>query len=436
MKKSKLAAIGLTAALLVGAFAGCSNGSGGSSGKKVTIDIYQFKVETKSALDKAIAQYMKENPNVTITEQTVGGGGDYGGTLKTKFSSGQEPAIFNVGGQTDVHTFTDRLTDLSSQPWVSQAANGTLGGATMNGKIYGMPFDLEGYGLLYNKTIFQKAGIDATKLTTMDAIDQAFATIDAQKAKLGLSAVDAWAAKETWVTANHGMNPMMAAELKNSENAYNAKSINFAYNDAFKKYVDLNVKYGYRPSGTASSINSVDYTTQVEQLFALGKVAVIQQGNWVYPTLKGIDPDLAKNVGIIPIPVESSAGTITGKIPVGVASYWAVNSKRDKDTVAASEKFLNWLYTSDEGKKFIINDFNFIPPFKGYSEDLLKNLDPISQAIEQYVTAGNVSTWVFNDYPSGFTDKVGADINKYIAGQLTWDQFVTNTKNNWSSLRQ
>ncbi|ADU26315.1 ABC transporter substrate-binding protein [Ethanoligenens harbinense] len=434
MKKSKLAALGLAAALMVGTFAGCSSGT--TSGKKVTIDIYQFKVETKSALDKAIAQYEKENPNVTINEQTVGGGGDYAGTLKTKFSSGQEPAIYNIFGQTDTHTWKDKDVDLSNESWVSQAVSGTLGGATLDGKVYGMPFDLEGYGLLYNKTVFQKAGIDASKLTTMDAIEQAYATLDSQKSKLGLTAVTAWAAKETWVTANHGMNPFVAPEFKDDEAAYNSKTLAFNYSDGFKKYVDLNIKYSYKPNGSASSINSIDYTTQVEQLFALGKVAVIQQGNWVIPTIKGIDPDLAKNVGIIPIPVESSAGTITGKIPVGVAAYWAINKDKDADTIAACKKFLNWLYQSDEGKKMIVNNFGFIPPFKNYSASLVSNLDPLSQDIEKYASAGNTISWVFNDYPSGYTDKVGADISKYIAGQLSWDQFVTNTKNNWSSLRQ
>lgn len=436
MKKAfKILSMAMISSALVVSFASCSNGSS-SSGKKVTIDIYNFKVEVKTALDKAITQYEKENPNVTITEQTVGGGADYTGTLRTKFSSGQEPAIFNIFGQTDLHTFADNVVDLSNQPWVSKAVSGTLDDTKLNGKVYGMPFDLESYGLLYNKSIFQKAGIDASSLTTISALDQAFAKLDAQKSSLGLTAVNAWAAKETWVTANHALNPFLAAELKDSESTYNAKSISFTYSDGFKKYVDLTTKYAYKPNGNASSVNSVDYTTQVEQLFALGKVAVVQQGNWVYPTLKGIDPSLAKNVGIIPIPVESSAGTITGKLPVGVAAHWAVNSKKDKDTIAASEKFLNWLYTSTEGEKLIVNDFNFIPPFTGYPESLLKNLDPISQAIEKYVSAGNVTPWVFYNYPSGYQDKEGAEINKYVGGTETWDQFVTNTKSNWAALHQ
>lgn len=433
MKKRNIAAIGVAATLLIGALSGCS---GSGSSKKITIDMFQFKVETKTALDKAVKQFEKENPNITINVQTVGGGGDYAGTLKTKFSSGQEPAIFNVSGQTDVHNYyKDRLVDLSKESWVSKAVKGTLDGATIDGKVYGMPFDLEGYGLLYNKDVFKKAGVDATTIKTFDDLDKALGTIDSQKSTLGLTAVNAFAAKETWITGLHMFNTAIQPEMQTSEKTYNAKSINFTYSDSLKKYVDMSIKYAYKPSGTNSSINSVDYTTQVEQLFALGKVAVIQQGNWVYPTLKGIDANLAANVGVIPIPIESTAGTNDGKIPVGVASYWAINKKKDADTIAACKKFLNWLYLSDEGEKLIVNDFSFIPPFTGYPESLLANLDPISQAIEKYVSAGNVYSWVFNDMPDGFYDKIGAELNKYIAGTETWDQFSSTVKSTWSSLR-
>ena len=45
---------------------------------------------------------------------------------------------------------------------------------------------------------------------------------------------------------------------------------------------------------------SLDYSMQVEQLFSTGKVAVIQQGNWIYPTVEQMDQELAENgIGMI-----------------------------------------------------------------------------------------------------------------------------------------
>src|SRR3712207_1112111 len=111
-KVLSLAAVGLMTTSLL---AGCGNSSEKKSGNDgaTTVDIFQFKVEFKDQFDKLAQEYMKENPDVKINITTVGGGGDYGAALKSKFSSGNEPAIFNVGGPQDVKDWQKKLEDLS-----------------------------------------------------------------------------------------------------------------------------------------------------------------------------------------------------------------------------------------------------------------------------------------------------------------------------------
>lgn len=155
----RIMAVALALTLSTAVFSGCGSGSSDSSGK-VTVDMFQFKVESKTALETAVKDYEAEHSNVTINIQTVGGGQDYGAALKSKFASGDEPTIYNIGGPQDVEDWKAKLEDLSSQPWVSKAYSGTLDAAKKDGKLYGMPFDLEGYGFIYNKALFSKAGID------------------------------------------------------------------------------------------------------------------------------------------------------------------------------------------------------------------------------------------------------------------------------------
>ena len=133
------------------------------SGEKAEIDIFQFKVEIAKELEEAAKAYEEENPNVKINIQTVGGGDDYGAALKAAFQSGSEPDIFNVGGPQDIKDWMDKLEDLSDQPWVDKALEGVLSGATVDDKVYALPFNLEGYGFVYNTEIFKAAGIDAEK---------------------------------------------------------------------------------------------------------------------------------------------------------------------------------------------------------------------------------------------------------------------------------
>lgn len=41
---------------------------------------------------------------------------------------------------------------------------------TADGKLLGLPMAVEGFGLVYNKDLFQKAGVDASSITSMDAL--------------------------------------------------------------------------------------------------------------------------------------------------------------------------------------------------------------------------------------------------------------------------
>jgi raffinose/stachyose/melibiose transport system substrate-binding protein len=401
---------------------------------KVTVDIFQFKVEAKEALDSASQEYMKQNPNVTINIKTVGGGDDYGAALKTTFASGKEPAIFNVGGLQDVFDWEEHLEDLSNESWINQAFSGTLDAVTVDGKVFGLPFNQEGYGLIYNKAIFDKAGIDPSSIKSFKALEEAVKKLDSMKKELELKAVFAFPAKETWVTGLHLANVQFANEFSSVNEAFNAKEIKMPYADAWKKLLDIQSNYAYMPDGSKGSLNAVDYSTQVEEMFSLGRVALIQQGNWAYGSIAGIDEELAANIGFLPLPLE---GVLEDSIPVGIPMYWAVNNGKSDDEKVVAKDFLNWLYTSDEGKNRIINDFNFIPAFKGYEGDSLQPKDPLAKDILRYSNEGKTMPWVFMGYPSGWgMDKLGADIQGYLSGDLKWDKLVENAIATWKESRK
>jgi raffinose/stachyose/melibiose transport system substrate-binding protein len=166
----------------------------------------------------------------------------------------------------------------------------------------------------------------------------------------------------------------------------------------------------------------------------LGLVAGRLEGNWVYGTIEGIDKALAQNIGILPMPID---GVEEGSIPVGVPMYWAVNSSKNSNTKAAAEDFLNWLYTSDEGKNAIIHDFKFIPALKGYDTPNLQPSDPLSKDIIKYSNEKKTIPWVFMGYPTGWgQDKLGTDMQKYISGEITWDKLIQNAKKSWADLRK
>lgn len=439
MRKKKILAVITTAVLSVSLLlSGCGSTNGGSGSKKVNVDIFQFKVEIHDELQKAANEYMKENPNVNINLTTVGGGDDYGAALKAKFQSGQEPAIYNVGGPQDIKDWSGKLEDLSDQAWVKNAVSGTLDGVTVDGKVYATPMSVEGYGLIYNKEIFKDAGIDASKINSYATLESAAKELDS-KIKSGelkekhpnLKAVFELPAKETWVTGLHTSNVVLGQEFKSDLNAFESKTVDFKYADAYKKLIDLQANYSSN-ADSKGKLNAVAYSNQVEEGLAVERVAIVQQGNWVSSAIKGVDEKVAEKLGMLPMPV---VGGIEDSIPVGVPMYWAVNSGKSDEVKTEAKKFLEWLYTSDTGKDYVVNKFLFIPPYTGFEN--IKPTDALGSEVARYTQEGKTTPWVFMGYPTAWgMDVVGTDIQKYLDGSMSWDDVIKDSKDKWAESRK
>ncbi|VWL84988.1 ABC transporter substrate-binding protein [Oceanivirga miroungae] len=424
MKKKLFA---LLTVLSAGLLVSCGKSDSSMESEKVNVEIFQFKVEFKDQFTDLAKEYMKTHENVNINITTVGGGADYGAALKAKFVSGDEPTIFNIGGPQDVKDWESKLEDLKEASVAKLAIPSLLKGVTLNGSIYGVPYNQEGYGLIYNKEIFKKAGIDASKVKTYDELLKAVKLLDSKKDELGLNAVFAFPAKETWVTGLHLSNVFITEEFGGDiMKTFEAKNIEFKYKDQFKNVLDLQNNYSVQPTA------SLDYSQQVEKLFSLGKVAMIQQGNWAFGSINGVDSELAKNIGMLPIPVK---GVAEGKLAVGVPMYWAVNKEKNAKEKDAAKDFLNWMYSSKEGKKYVVNEFKFIPAYKGYENE--KIVDPLSMEVYKYSNKGDTLNWVFMGYPSSWGMNVlGAQIQKYVTGNATFDEVIKEAQNAWSSDRK
>ena len=436
----------LTAAMVAGMMTGCGSAGGstdtqesaGSSAgdDQVVIDVFQNKNEISDALQAAIDTYEEKNPNVKINLETVGGS-DYASSLKAKMLGNDPVEIFTLGGPDDIASYQEYLEPLTDQEWVSHVTAGGVDNVTVDGEVYGLPLAIEGYGLIYNKKIFEAAGIDASTLTTYDAIDKAFADLQKQidEGKLAeefpvLEAVEEYAAKESWIVGLHTNNVALSQEFKSAANAFNSKTVAYTYGDQLKNLIDLETKYT-SSKDNLSLLNSVDYSTQVGGGLAIERVAVVQQGNWISSEVSNVSEDVLDNLGILPIPLK---GVVEDSIAVGVSNYWCVNSKSSDAEKKAAKDFLNWLYQSDEGKEIVVNNLGFIPAFDNY--DNVSISDPLSAEVKRYVDAGKTIPWVFSGQPSGWDSKVAANIQNYLAGSMTWDEVIAQNISDWESMRE
>ncbi|WP_431803729.1 hypothetical protein [Halobacillus andaensis] len=93
------------------------------------------------------------------------------------------------------------------------------------------------------------------------------------------------------------------------------------------------------------------------------------------------------------------------------------------------------MYTSDTGKEFVTEEFKFVPACEGYED--LEIADPISQEIYDYATEGDTIGWVFLGAPNGWTEDIMASaMQKYLAGDMTWEEVEEESSDAWENSRQ
>lgn len=397
------------------------NAAAGNKTETKTIKIFQFKVEIAEALNKLKGEYESTHPGIKLDIQTVGGGADYGAALKAKFASGEEPDIFNNGGYRDLETWFSNLEDLSDQPWVADTVDVAKEPMTKDGKIYGQPMNLEGYGFVYNKDLFAKAGITETP-TTLTQLEDAAKKLQA----IGVTPF-ANGYQELWVLGNHTLNIAFAhqkdpdAFIKGLNEGTEKIPGNAVFQE-WTKLVDLTLKYGNKNPLTT------DYNTEMT-MFASGEAAMTQQGNWTQVQIDGINPDL--NIGLLPMPINDNAAD-NDKLYVGVPNNWVVN--KNSEVKAEAKEFLNWLVTSDIGKNYITKEFKFIPAFKSI-EASSEDLGDLGAEVVKYSQEGKALSWNFNKFPDGGMNEFGNQMQAYIAGKSDANRMFEDLQKAWDSLK-
>jgi raffinose/stachyose/melibiose transport system substrate-binding protein len=348
-----------------------------------------LKVEIDAALKEYAAAYDAKNGTTTRIE-TVGGGADYSGSVKAALQAGNMPDIFVIEGKGGYEVWKDYILDVSDQPFAAD----TGVGFKVDGKTYGFPVAVEGFGLAYNADILAKAGIDPATLTTFSALKAAFETLDAKKADLGLNAVISIATSVaggmTWVTGNQNFSAYLSAYLPYGDMSIIDKTLAGEVDkDRLTQYATF-VKLLFDYADQDILLNG-NYDANVNA-FATGKTAFCHQGNWIDPNLKTMN--VTFNMGYVG---ELFTDEPTQSLMVAAPSWYVVNSQGKN--IAEALKFLNDMVFTPEGQDYMVNKAGMVPAFASVT---LQPSGQLSQAVMKANAAGNIYSWGFGYMPDGF----------------------------------
>jgi raffinose/stachyose/melibiose transport system substrate-binding protein len=392
----------------------------GQTEEKVTLKMFQFKVEIAEDLAEMEKEFEAEYPNIDLVIETVGGGADYGAALKAKFASGEEPDVFNNGGFVEAALWQDKLADLTNEPWAANVVPLGKLPMTIDGKLYGMPVNLEGYGFIYNKDLFTQAGI-TEKPTNL-------AELQAAAEKLKAAGITPFSAgyAEWWVIGQHLLNLGFAHQPDPDAfiEGLNAGTEKFAGNPTFqdfKNLFDTEIKYANDNPLTT------DYNTQVT-LFASGQAAMMQQGNWTENMIYEINPDM--NMGFLAIPLTNDSAS-QDKLPVGVPNNWVIN--KNSAHIEEAKTLLNWMVSSDTGKRYLTEEFAFIPAFDNIEPT---GLGALGKDILEYSKQDKTVPWTWFKWPDGANKEFAAAMQEYSVGKITYDELLNRFQQTWDNLKK
>ena len=411
----------LLAILVVVSLAACSGGGGeGGSGEKVSFTIFNSKNEIQENLENAAAEYSKTH-NVDIevyySNDTVSA------HLATRYAS-KDPYTINMVDAKDVYTLGAQYGyDMTGEEWVAD----TDYAISVDGKVLGFPVCVEARGILYNA--------DAIKATTGEDFDpDTIKNLDDFKAFLekmvaGGMELPTGILKPDWSLAAHYLQHVYEEHADVDgfvQDLYDGK-VDLMQDEKFNALMDtFDVLMEYNKFKDAP-ISAED--EQVHQALSEGQDAFQFGGCWEWNDI--IDFDYTGNIGIMPIP-QNVEDEFTGKIVIFGSKYFYIDNSEyttEAQQKAAAE-FLNWFALSEDGQKLVSEDCAMVSPFKS---NTVPCANDIGAYVKKYADAGlSISSYDYD--PDDHYSKLGAEMQKYLAGQCTRQELADAIENYWATV--
>lgn len=443
VKLKKVVSIALSAIMSTVVLTGCTSSSDNqaSDDSKGSVYYLNFKPESEEQWKKIAEDYEKETGvNVKIV---TAASGTYEQTLKSEVAKKDAPTLFQINGPVGYESWKEYCADLKDTELYSHLLNQDMAIKDGDG-VYGIPYVEEGYGIIYNQAIMDKYfALDGAKVKSVDEINnfdklkEVAEDMQSKKDKLGIDGVFASTSLtpgEDWRWQTHLANLPIYYEYKDKD-VKNLDEIDFTYSDNFKNIFDLYIDNSTCEPTLLGSKTVSDSMAE----FALGKAAMVQNGNWGWSQIAEVDGNTVKEEDVKFMPIYTGVeGEENQGLCIGTENYFSINSKASEADQKASIEFVEWLFTSETGKNHVTNELGFIAPFDTF-EDSEVPQDPLAKEVIRYLSNNDLYNvdWNFTTFPSQtFKDDFGAALLEYCNGNMKWEDVKKLVIDEWTSEKE
>lgn len=423
---------------------GSSETSVSQKPENVTLRYLNFKPEIAPVYEELAAEYNRETGNTLIVETAANN--TYEQILSAKMSTAEAPDIFQINGPRGYSSWRDYCLDLKDTEIYSHLINSSTA-VSANEGVYGIPYTIEGYGIIYNDAIMQKYFAleeRSTNFVSMDEINSfeklkaLVEDMQANKDAIGIEGVFASTslkAGDDWRWTTHLANVPIACEFEKNNidlTGDGIGEIGFEYSENFKNIFDLYINN----SVTDRKLLGSKITDESMAEFALGRCAMVQNGSWAWAQISDVPGNTVKAEDIRMMPIYMGIeGEENQGLCIGTENYLCINSASAPEKQQAAKDFLMWLFSSDTGKDYAVNRLGFIAPFDTFTESE-KPTDPLSLEILRWMDRKDTVNipWHFTVFPSQtFKEDFGSALLQYAQGSRDWDYVTERVTSSWKT---
>ena len=432
----------LAATMVASMGMGCVPAAAEESTYDGTIRWLNYKPEIADQMKDVMAAY-KEETGIDIEIETAASN-QYEPTLTARMDSSEAPTIFVVDGINMLNTWKDYIMDLSDTELYSYVTDDRYTMNDGNGTIYGISYALEGWGIIVNKAITDAYFASPNKTTeytslddlyTFDALKAVVEDMTAMKDELGIDGVfgsTSLKSGDDWRYTAHLMNQPLYWEWGGNDKIDLNGSVpefTFEYSENYKNIFDLYINNSVIEPSLVGTKTVDDSMAE----FALGKCAMIQNGDWAWNTIANTDGIAVKAEDVCFIPITTGVeGEENMGLNVGAGQYFCINSQASEEDQKAAEDFLVWLISSETGKELVSKKLQLVTPFSIMADAEYEN--PLFASENAIASAGKTAyCWAANLIPDQtWKDTFGADLLQYAQGQIEWEDVTKDAVDTWA----